>query len=241
MILNINPPISMLFICQKASEILSFFCIHAYVCPAIITHLVCRLAVNNTLMQGLKNGLEAIPRLDVLEEKDLMDAGQYFALETMHSGEVLLNPGRTCKRLYFIHTGLVFSCDRGGRILWYESEGNSFTDIHSFYKQKPSQNFIKIAEDQTRLVSIHHSKLQDLYNRSHRWAKWGTRFRENEIVRLVTYYENLRTRDASERYFDLLSSHPGILQRIPLGHIASYLGISQVSLSRIRAGSQKKE
>ena len=192
-------------------------------------------------MQGLKNALEVVPRLGILDEKDLVEASSYFVLETRHTGEVLLSPGRACKRLYFIQSGLVFSSDRGGKILWYEFEGHSFTDIHSFYTQKPSRNFIKVAEDQTRLVSIHHSKLQHLYNRSHRWAQWGIRFGENEIVRLVTYYENLRTRDASERYFDLLSSHPGILQRIPLGHIASYLGISQVSLSRIRAGSQKKE
>ena len=192
-------------------------------------------------MKDLTYFLEVIPLFDILKREDLRNASKHFMLETVPLGETLLVPGRMCKKLYFIYSGLVFSCDREGKILWYEFEGNSFTDVCSFYSQKPSKNFIRIAEDQTVLVSIHYDKLQDLYNISHRWAKWGARFKENELIRIVTYYENLRIKDASERYYDLIASHPGVLQRVPLGHIASYLGISQVSLSRIRAGSQKKE
>ena len=70
---------------------------------------------------------------------------------------------------------------------------------------------------------------------------WGTRFQQHEFVKLTNHYENLRIKDASDRYHRLIETYPQILQRVPLGGIASYLGISQVSLSRIRAGKQKKD
>lgn len=126
------------------------------------------------------------------------------------------------------------------RILWYEFENSSFTDIRSFYSQKPGNCTIKAAEDKTAVIRISHEQLNLLYNLYHPWAKWGVKFYEAELTRLTRYYENLRTKDASERYFELVEANPEILQRVSLGHIASYLGISQVSLSRIRAGTQKK-
>jgi len=72
------------------------------------------------------------------------------------------------------------------------------------------------------------------------WYVWYGLFLENITQRLYYYYQSLLVKDASQRYNELIELHPEILQRIPLGHIASYLGISQVSLSRIRAGKQKK-
>ena len=192
-------------------------------------------------MEEITSYLNTIPRLNILETEDLQEAKEYFTLETLSSGDIILAPGSICKKLYFISSGLVFSYNRARSILWYEFEGNAFTDINSFYTQKPGDNYIEVAEDRTALVSISYDKLQTLYKMSHKWALWGTQFKEAEIVRLVSYYESLRVKDASKRYFDLVASHPEALQRIPLGHIASYLGISQVSLSRIRAGSQKKK
>ena len=192
-------------------------------------------------MDELTPYLETMPFLDILEMEDLEQASEYFTLETLSSGDIILTPGGICKKLYFIFSGLVFSYNRARNILWYEFEGNAFTDINSFYTQKPSENFIEVAEDRTALLSIKYDKLKNLYKMSHKWALWGTQFKEAEIVRLVSYYESLRVKDASQRYSDLVASYPEALQRIPLGHIASYLGVSQVSLSRIRAGSQKKK
>lgn len=183
-----------------------------------------------------------VPLFDILKTEDLLNASEYFKVEKLNSGEIILNAGRRCRSLYFIVSGLVFShaSDENEKILWYEFEGNSFTDINSFYTQNPSDNYIKAGENQTILLSISYENLMELYMTSHKWAIWGTRFKQNELVRLTGYYEGLRIKDASQRYFELIEAYPEILQRIPLGHIASYLGISQVSLSRIRAGIQKK-
>lgn len=185
---------------------------------------------------------KAISLFDSLETKDLMDAKPYFKIERFNEEDIILKAGRRCTNLYFIVSGLVYSYTGDGteRILWYEFETNSFTDMNSFYTQQPSNNFIKAAENQTVLLSISYENLMHLYITSHKWAIWGTQFKQNELVRLTNYYEGLRIKDASQRYFELIEAYPEVLQRIPLGHVASYLGISQVSLSRIRAGVQKK-
>lgn len=98
---------------------------------------------------------------------------------------------------------------------------------------------IKCAEP-TRLIALRDDDLDVLRNSSHRWAMWYGAFLEDVINRLNRYYNNLLEKDATKRYFALIEAYPEKLQRIPLGHVASYLGISQVSLSRIRAGTQKK-
>lgn len=157
-------------------------------------------------------------------------------------GDIILKPSQICRKLYFIHSGLVyaFTNDETERILWYEFEGNSFTDVISFFSGIKSNLSIKVAENKTLIASISFDDLSKTYSTYHNWAVWGARFHQKELLRLTFYYENLRTKDASQRYHELVNNFPEVLQRVPLGHIASYLGISQVSLSRIRAGTQKK-
>ena len=196
----------------------------------------------NEGMVPMTDYLKTIPLFDILKTEDLLKADQYFKVEELNGEEIILNAGRRCRRLYFIVSGLVFSyaSDENEKILWYEFEGNAFTDINSFYTQTPSENYIRAGKGGTTLLSISYENLTELYRNSHKWAIWGTRFKQNELVRLTSYYEGLRVKDASQRYFELTEAYPEILRQIPLGHIASYLGISQVSLSRIRAGIQKK-
>lgn len=183
-----------------------------------------------------------VPGLDVLKDADFAVVDDLFTIKEYSAGDIILKSGQICRKLYFIQTGLVyaFSNDETERILWYEFEGNSFTDVVSFYSKLASNLTIKVAENKTIIADISFDDLEKSYSKYHRWAVWGTRFHQQELLRLTYYYENLRTKDASQRYYELVDTFPEILQRIPLGHIASYLGISQVSLSRIRAGTQKK-
>lgn len=187
--------------------------------------------------------LKQIPRYDILSEKDVLAATDCFNL-TIHSKyDLLLKTGQTCRLLYFNCQGLVHSfLDAEYRkILWYEFENSFFTDTTSFFRQEVSNTNIEVLEDHTTLLSITFDNLNYLYEKEHKWAFWGTQLQQQEFVKLTTHYENLRIKDASERYHRLIETYPQVLKRVPLGGIASYLGISQVSLSRIRAGTQKKE
>jgi CRP-like cAMP-binding protein len=77
--------------------------------------------------------------------------------------------------------------------------------------------------------------LQQLFETDIAMANWGRRFAEKELIKTEERLISRQFRTATERYQELMQQQPGLLQRVSLGHIASYLGITQVSLSRIRA------
>ncbi len=194
-------------------------------------------------MKTKQHFLNQIPRYAILSEKDVLEAEDSFHLSIHAKHELLLKTGQICRLLYFNCQGLVrsFLDTEDSKVLWYEFEHSFFTDVTSFFTKEPSKANIEVLEEDTTLLSISLDDLNRLFEKNHKWAFWGTQLQQYEFVKLTNHYENLRIKDASERYHRLLEMYPQILQRASLGGIASYLGISQVSLSRIRAGKQKKD
>ena len=88
------------------------------------------------------------------------------------------------------------------------------------------------------LLKISNDALNRLFDRNIELANWGRRMSDQIILELEKLIMERCFISASERYHLLIEQEPEILQKVPLRHIASYLGISQVSLSRIRAGIQ---
>ncbi|MEG2100855.1 MAG: Crp/Fnr family transcriptional regulator, partial [Flavobacterium sp.] len=78
-------------------------------------------------------------------------------------------------------------------------------------------------------------KLQKLFEIDIHIANWGRKFAEKELIKTEERLISHQFSNATERYLELLQNNPQLIQRVQLGYIASYLGISQVSLSRIRA------
>ena len=66
-------------------------------------------------------------------------------------------------------------------------------------------------------------------------ANWGRKFAEQELIKTEERLISKQFKNATERYLELLNTNKDLIKRVQLGHIASYLGITQVSLSRIRA------
>jgi len=85
------------------------------------------------------------------------------------------------------------------------------------------------------LFKLNAAKLQELLKEDIHIANWARRFAELELIKTEERFIARQFKTAKERYEDLVKNHPELLMRIQLGHIASYLGITQVSLSRIRA------
>ncbi|MGJ8734563.1 MAG: Crp/Fnr family transcriptional regulator, partial [Cellulophaga sp.] len=79
------------------------------------------------------------------------------------------------------------------------------------------------------------SKLKQLFFDDIHIANWGRKFAEQELIKTEERLISRQFRTATERYQDLLKNNSDLIKRVQLGHIASYLGITQVSLSRIRA------
>ena len=79
------------------------------------------------------------------------------------------------------------------------------------------------------------SSLHELFSKDIHIANWGREFAEQELLKTEERFIGRQFKTSLERYRDLMNHTPDLLQRVQLGYIASYLGITQVSLSRIRA------
>lgn len=155
----------------------------------------------------------------------------------LKKNEELQPVGHTCKTIYFISKGIA-------RIHYYK-EGTDITEsfafkneiiarIESLFTGKPSRKAIQILED-AEIVAIDASRLFKLYDEYPEIERLFRKIFEDAYVDLVYRIEGIQFHSAEERYKALINDEPGVLQKVPLKYIASYLGITQVTLSRIRA------
>jgi CRP-like cAMP-binding protein len=145
--------------------------------------------------------------------------------------------GHTCKTIYFINKGIA-------RIYYYydgvditESfafENNIIARVESLFTGKPSRKAIQVLED-SEIIAINAAQLFELYDTYPQIERLFRKIFETGYVDTVNRMEAIQFHSAEERYTSLIKEQPTLLQRIPLKHIASYLGITQVTLSRIRA------
>ncbi len=171
-----------------------------------------------------------------LNEESINALKKTCSLLYIKKGENLQNFGQTCRTIYFLKTGVA-------RIFYYKDgiditesfsfDGEIIARVESLFTGNPSQKAIQILED-TEIVAINATQLFGLYDEFHQIERLFRLIFETGYVETVKRIESIQFHTAEQRYQALMKK-PNLLQKIPLKHIASYLGITQVSLSRIRA------
>lgn len=152
-------------------------------------------------------------------------------------GHVLVRQDSVCNYLYFIEKGLTrtFYVKDGKDVTDWISAENSFScSIISFITRKPDRRIIELLESST-VFSIHHNDLENLYAKYHDIERLGRLIISSGLVQMQKKIDDLHFVTAAQRYHNLMETTPKIILRVPLGMIASYLGISQETLSRIRS------
>ncbi|MGD8427396.1 MAG: Crp/Fnr family transcriptional regulator [Balneolaceae bacterium] len=169
---------------------------------------------------------------------DINDFKSECEKQNFKKNENLTSAGHIYTDLFYLEKGLVCCINfQDKRTLWFEMEKNFFTCAQSFIYGTRSGKEIKCLEA-GRVYRLDKSRLRALCEGSAKWSKWWIRLLEHEYVKLQFFQEELLHKSAADRYHLLLEMMPDLSSRIPLKNIASFLGISQVSLSRIRAGKQ---
>ena len=152
-------------------------------------------------------------------------------------GHVLIRQDTICRRIYFIETGLARTYYyKDGRDVtdWLAAEGDLVGSMVSFLTQQPDRRIVELLEP-SRLWAIPRPELEGLYARHHEIERLGRLLVGSGLIQMQQRFDDLHFASAAERYQTLLSRNASFVQRVPLGMIASYLGISQETLSRIRA------
>lgn len=153
--------------------------------------------------------------------------------------EMVQTIGSTCRTVYIVRSG-------SARIFYYK-DGTDITEHFAFendlivraeslFTGLPTSKGIQ-AIDETVMLAISSVQLFQLYDQHHDLERLFRLLFEKEYVNTVRRIESLQFKSATERYTELLET-TDLVQKIPLKYIASYLGITQVSLSRIRATLQ---
>ena len=156
---------------------------------------------------------------------------------TFKKNELIQPIGHTCKTIYFLQKGIarIFYYKDGVDITEYFAfEGGIVARAESLFAGEPSQKAIEALED-CEVVAMDVPKLYQLYDEFHEIERLFRLIFERAHVETIHRIESLQFHSAEARYLNLLETQKNIIQRVPLKHIASYLGITQVSLSRIRA------
>jgi CRP-like cAMP-binding protein len=145
--------------------------------------------------------------------------------------------GHVCRNLYFVKSGLLrvyYLKDDIDVTESFEFENAIVARADSLFNAKPSRKAIEAIEN-TDLIVINGKALFNLYDSHPEIERLFRKVFELAYIQSVNRMETIQFHSAKERYENLLENNPNTIQRIPLKHIASYLGITQVSLSRIRA------
>jgi CRP-like cAMP-binding protein len=160
-----------------------------------------------------------------------------FEQVILSKNEFLLTEGKISRHLYFLEQGALrgfYNADGKEITHWFAFEEDFVTSFHSFTTQEPAVENIQLIEGSV-LWCISKETLTDLFNQYHEIERLVRIAYEKYYIRLEERFVNAQFKTATERYEDLLHHRPHILERVPLGYIASYLGISQETLSRIRS------
>ena len=185
-------------------------------------------------MEQLLNHIKNYYRLSTEAQSALYNC---FEQVILPKNEYLLTEGNICRHLFFLQQGALrgFYILEGKEIThWFGFENDFVTSFHSFITQKPAVENIQLLEGSI-LWAISKETLSGLFNKHHEIERLVRIVYEKYYIRLEERFVNAQFKTATERYENLLLQTPHILERMPLGHIASYLGISQETLSRIRS------
>jgi CRP-like cAMP-binding protein len=176
-----------------------------------------------------------ITRYVNLSEVELEDITNKFKCKVVRKNSYLLRQGNTCKDLVFVQKGclrLYYLKDDIDVSVWFAFQHSSAIEIYSFISGNASEYFIQAIED-SEVLYLSKTELNKLYQRQPKMQEMMRNFWEDVILNLINRFTALQKDSAEKRYLDLLNK-PAYLETIPQKYLASFIGVTPTSLSRIR-------
>jgi CRP-like cAMP-binding protein len=170
-----------------------------------------------------------------LEPAEMEDITRRFKTKTIKKNEFLLHEGQVCKDIVFVQDGclrLFYISDDIETSVWFSFQHSSAIEISSFISEKPSEYFLQATEDSEVLI-LPKTELNKLYQDHPKMQEMMKNFLEDVILHLINRFTSLQRDSAEKRYLELLNK-PAYLQKIPQKYLASFIGVTPTSLSRIR-------
>jgi CRP-like cAMP-binding protein len=168
-------------------------------------------------------------------DEELDDIVCRFRMKSIKSNDFLLTEGEICTALLFVQKGclrLYYMKEEIEVSVWFSFEHTSAIEVYSFISEMPSNYFIQSIED-SEVFFLAKQDLNQLCLSQPKMQLMMKNFWEDVILNLISRFTALQADSAEKRYLDLLAKPP-YMKSIPLKYLASFIGVTPTSLSRIR-------
>jgi len=173
----------------------------------------------------------------MLNDADFEQLLPYFEFKDIPHNQYILRAGEVCKSFLFVEEGLLqfHSLDEKGgeHILQFAPEEWLVSDRSSMYFDEPSLHYIKAIEP-SKVVFMHPNFFLEAGKLKYEFSVFTERSLQRSVYFLQRRINSLLAMTAKERYLEFMALYPNLLLRVPQWMIASYLGITPESLSRVR-------
>lgn len=167
---------------------------------------------------------------------DLATIAASFTFKTLNKGDYLLKEGRQCNQLCFIQNGLIriYATKSDKEVTqWISTKGYFVTDLASFIFNTPARWNLQALTD-CELYSIDKDSYNNLGNKVPEWHKLEKLFLAKCFIILEERVNSHLFMTAEERYNQLFSLQPDLFNQVPLQYLASMLGMTPETFSRLR-------
>lgn len=215
--------------------------------PSVCTNTICFPIVPSCLIPIFgsmpENFNTYLSTHAALTDVQLQQLAGHLRVRTFAPQQFLLRKGDVCREAFFVEQGVLrsYSIDENGKeyIIQFAPENWFISDRSSHYFNEPSEYYIDAIEE-TQVVCIDRQFIQQASDLSPSFRQYNDRILHNHIRYLYKRINLLISDTAESRYLRFIQLYPDILLRVPQWMIASYLGITPESLSRVRKDLAKK-
>ncbi len=169
-------------------------------------------------------------------DAELEEAGLFFRQKALRKNEFFCKAGQFAGGIAFVKEGILrsfFQIEEKETTTFFQIPGSIAVALKSFVRQEKSSENIQALTDAVLMV-ISRDDLYYLYNENWKWQQVGRVLIEDYYIHQEQRMTTLQSLTAQERYAQFFASYPRIFQHVPLQYVASYLGVSPETLSRIR-------
>ncbi|WP_121809556.1 Crp/Fnr family transcriptional regulator [Mucilaginibacter kameinonensis] len=188
------------------------------------------------------NFREIVFTIKTIPEESFLKLEDIVKQVALPKGHLLFKANKINNRIYFIAKGIsraFIEGDQNEVTFAFFDEGKILLSIQSYVMDIAGYESIELLED-CELFQLHKNDLEALYSSDIHLANWGRKLADISFVETEKQTISRQFKSTLDRYEEFVKSYPDILQRVKLKHIASYLGMTQVSLSRIRAKDKRR-
>jgi CRP-like cAMP-binding protein len=188
------------------------------------------------------NYIEIVKKITQFSDSDLDIVLKYFEKKVFKKKTIIIESGKVSNEVYLILKGCIrLFCEKDGEELTtYFFTENMFAGTYdSFISRNPTRISMEALED-TDVLALSYKSLEELYKVFPKMNEFVRKSIEERFVVLHDLFTSYLLNRPEERYIHLLNERPELLLRVPQHQIASFIGVTPVSLSRIRNRVSKK-